>query len=143
MNVLFQDDSSDSADVADELNEFFRFMVWNDLSEEEEEQKQSFTENEWESSISDSDLFTVFDDLDIITDDDDDEHDGYHCKHSTPSKVFSSAQEAILEVPSRLFPKAIIIENCLVVILVIVIVIGPVIIGCCCLSSCQINFQFF
>jgi len=48
------------------LDEFFRFMVWNDLSEGAEEQKQSFTDEELESSISPSDLLAVFDDFDVI-----------------------------------------------------------------------------
>jgi hypothetical protein len=37
-------------DLADELYEFFRFKLWNDLSEEEE-QKQNLTDEELESSI--------------------------------------------------------------------------------------------
>jgi len=65
LNTLFQDDSSDSGgDLADELKVFFHFMAWNALSEEEQEQKQSFIEDgEWESSISASDLLAVFDDF--------------------------------------------------------------------------------
>jgi hypothetical protein len=33
LNVLFPNDST--KDLADELDEFFRFMIWNGLSEEE------------------------------------------------------------------------------------------------------------
>jgi len=34
LNALFQDDSSDSGDLDDQLDEFFHFMGWNDLFEE-------------------------------------------------------------------------------------------------------------
>ena len=64
MNTLFQDDSNDSEDLSDE---FSRFLVLNDLNEEEE-QKRNLTQDELESSISASDLLAVFDD-----DSDDDE----------------------------------------------------------------------
>ena len=66
MNTLFQDDSNDSEDLSDE---FSRFLVLNDLNEEEE-QKRNLTQDELESSISASDLLAVFDDYDDDSDDD-------------------------------------------------------------------------
>jgi len=69
LNSLFPEDSvsTDSdEDVAGELDEFFRFMIVNDLSGEEEEEDSSFMEDEKrEGSISATDLFAeidVFDD---------------------------------------------------------------------------------
>jgi len=69
LNSLFPEDSvsTDSdEDVAEELDEFFRFMIVNDLSGEEEEEDSSFMEDEErEGSISATDLFAeidVFDD---------------------------------------------------------------------------------
>ena len=56
LNSLFPEDSvsTDSdEDLAEELDEFFRFMIWNDLSGEEEEEDSSFIEDEGrEGSIS-------------------------------------------------------------------------------------------
>ena len=80
LNSLLPEDSvsADSdEDLAEELDEFFRFMIWNDLSGEEEEEDSSFIEDEeHEGSISAADLFAEIDDFDdIITDDSDD--DGY------------------------------------------------------------------
>jgi len=80
LNSLFPEDSvsTDSdEDLAEELQEFFRFMIWNDLWEEEEEEDSSFmADEELEGSISATDLFAEPDDFDdIITDDSDD--DGY------------------------------------------------------------------
>jgi hypothetical protein len=72
LNSLFPEDSTDSdEDLAEELDEFFSFMIWNDLSGEEEEEKSIFIEDkELEGSISATDLFAEFDDCDgIITDD--------------------------------------------------------------------------
>jgi hypothetical protein len=47
LNSLFPEDTTDSdEDVADELDEFFLFMIWNDFSGEEEEEKSSFIEDE-------------------------------------------------------------------------------------------------
>ena len=43
LNILFQDDSRD---LADESDDFFHFMGWNDSSEQEEERKQSFSEDD-------------------------------------------------------------------------------------------------
>ena len=84
LNSLFPEDSvsTDSdEDLAEELDEFFRFMIWNDLSgEEEEEEDSSFIEDEErEGSISATELFAEIDDFDdIITDDSDDfDDDGY------------------------------------------------------------------
>ena len=58
LNSLFHEDSTDSdKDLAEELEEFFRFMIWNYISGEEEEAKSSFTEDEeLEGSISSADL---------------------------------------------------------------------------------------
>ena len=77
MNSLFPEDSisNDSdEDLTKELDEFFRFMIWNDLSGEEEEEESSFIEDEErEGSISASNLLAEIDDFDdIITDDSDD-----------------------------------------------------------------------
>ena len=61
MNSLFPEDSASTdsdEDLAEELDEFFRFMIWNDLSGEEEEEDSSFIEDEeLEGSISATDLF--------------------------------------------------------------------------------------
>jgi hypothetical protein len=38
LNARILDDSNDSEDLA--ADEFFRFMIWNDLSEEEADEKQ-------------------------------------------------------------------------------------------------------
>ena len=61
LNSLFPEDSvsTDSdEDVAEELDKFFRFMIWNDLSGEEEEEYSSFIQDEErEGSISATDLF--------------------------------------------------------------------------------------
>jgi len=45
LNLLFLEDSvsTDSdEDLAEELDEFFHFMIWNDLSGEDEEEDSSF-----------------------------------------------------------------------------------------------------
>ena len=76
LNSLFSEDSTDTdsdADLAEELDEFFRFMIWNDLWGEKEQEESSFIEEEsiW---VSATDLFAesdVFDDS--ITDDSDDD----------------------------------------------------------------------
>jgi hypothetical protein len=61
LNSLFPEDSASTdsdEDLAEELDEFFRFMIWNDLSGEEEEEDSSFIEDEeLEGSISATDLF--------------------------------------------------------------------------------------
>ena len=44
LNSLLPEDSTE--DLAEELDEFFRFMIWNDWSGEEEEEKSSFIEDE-------------------------------------------------------------------------------------------------
>ena len=47
LNSLSSEDSTDSdKDLAEELHEFFRSMIWDDFSGEEEEEKSSFTEDE-------------------------------------------------------------------------------------------------
>ena len=70
MNSLFPEDSfsTDSdEDLAEELYECFRFMIWNDLSGEEEEEDSSFVEDEErEGSIPATDLFAEIDDFDDI-----------------------------------------------------------------------------
>ena len=70
LNSLFPEDSvsTDSdEDLAEEFDEFFRFMIWNDLSGEEEEEDSSFIEDEKrEGSISATDLFAENDDFDDI-----------------------------------------------------------------------------
>jgi hypothetical protein len=67
-------------DLAEELDGFFRFMIWNDLSGGEEEADSSFIEDEErEGSISATDLSAeIVDFHDIITDDSDEsDDDGY------------------------------------------------------------------
>jgi len=64
------EDSSDSGDLADILEEFVCLIVWNKLSKENGEQKQSFTGDKLESSLSDSDLLAVLDDSDNVIADD-------------------------------------------------------------------------
>jgi hypothetical protein len=68
LNSLFPEDSvsTDSdEDLAEELDEFFRSMIWNDLSGEEEEEDSSFIEDgEREGSISATDIFAEIDDSD-------------------------------------------------------------------------------
>jgi hypothetical protein len=70
LNSLFPEDSvsTDSdKDLAEELDEFFHFMIWNDLSREEEEEDSSVIEDEdFEGSISAADLFAEIDDFDDI-----------------------------------------------------------------------------
>jgi len=60
LNSLFPEDSASTdsdEDLAEELDEFFRFMIWNDLSGEEEEEDSSFIEDEErEGSVSATDL---------------------------------------------------------------------------------------
>jgi len=49
LNSLFLEDSVSTDpddDLAEELDEFFRFMIWNDLSGEEEQEDSSFIEDE-------------------------------------------------------------------------------------------------
>ena len=49
LNSLFPEDSvstNSDEDLAEELDEFFRFMIWNELSGEEKEEDSSFIENE-------------------------------------------------------------------------------------------------
>jgi hypothetical protein len=76
LNSLFPGDSvsTDSdEDLAEELDEFFPFMIWNDLSGEEEEEDSSFIEDEEREGSTEIDDFD-----DVITDDSDDyDDDGY------------------------------------------------------------------
>jgi hypothetical protein len=78
LNSLFPEDSASTdyyEDLAEELDEFFCFMIWNYLSgEEEEEEDLSFIEDEErEGSTSATDLFAEIDGFDdILTDDSDD-----------------------------------------------------------------------
>jgi hypothetical protein len=85
LNNLFQDDSSDSGDLADGLDQFSRFIVWGDVSQEEKERKQSFIEDdELESSICASTfLIPMISSVMMMTTD----------IHPILSKVFLSAQE--------------------------------------------------
>jgi len=101
LNSLFPEDSvsTDSdEDLAEELDELFRFMIWNDLSGEEEEEDSSFIEDEErEGFISATDLFAEIDDFDDIITDDSDDHDddGYLPQVSDNRVRFSPfAQEA-------------------------------------------------
>ena len=68
LNSLFPEDSvsTDSdEDLAEELDEFFRFMIWNDLSgEEEEKDSSSIEDEELQGSVSATDLFAEIDDFD-------------------------------------------------------------------------------
>ena len=55
LNSLFPEDSASTdsdEDLAKELDEFFRFMIWNDLSGEEEEDSSFIEDEEREGSIS-------------------------------------------------------------------------------------------
>ena len=98
LNSLSPEDSvsTDSdEDLAEELDEFFRFMIWNDLSGEEEEADSSFIEDEEREGS--TDLFAEIGDFDdIITDDSDDyDDDGYLPQVSDNRVRFSPfAQEA-------------------------------------------------
>ena len=71
LNSLFPEDSvsTDSdEDLAEELDEFFRFMICNDLSGEEEEEDSSFIEDEErEDSISATEPSAEIDDFDDMT----------------------------------------------------------------------------
>jgi len=97
LNSLFPEDSvsTDSdEDLAEELDEFFRFMIWNDPSGEEEEEDSTFIEDEErEGSVSATDLFAEIEDFDdIITGD---SNDGYLPQVSDNRVRFSLfAQEA-------------------------------------------------
>jgi len=120
LNSLFLEDSVSTDpddDLAEELDEFFRFMIWNDLSGEEEQEDSSFIEDEErEGSISATDLFAEIDDFDdMITDDSDDyDDDGYLPQVSDNRVRFSPfAQEAVrffLASPTKNFPKTFIID---------------------------------
>jgi len=95
LNSLFPEDSISTDSDEEDLDEFFRFMIWNDKSDKEEEEESSFFEDEErEGSISATDLFAENDDFDdIVTDDSDD--DGYLPQVSDYRVRFSpSAQEA-------------------------------------------------
>ena len=66
LNSLFSEDSTftdSDEDLAEELHEFFRFVIWKDISGEEEEEESTFIEDaEREGSISAMDVFADFDD---------------------------------------------------------------------------------
>jgi len=50
LNSLFPEDSisTDSdEDLAEELDEFYRFKIWNDLSEEKEEEDSTCISKDW------------------------------------------------------------------------------------------------
>ena len=67
LNSLFPENSASvdsNEDLAQELDGFFRFMIWNDQSREEKVEVSSFTEDE--GSISATDLFVEIDDFDDI-----------------------------------------------------------------------------
>jgi hypothetical protein len=118
LKLLFPEDSVSTEpdeDLAEELGEFFRFRIWNDLSgEEEEEEESSFIEDEErEGSISATDLFAEIHDYDdIITDDSDDE--GYLPQVSDDRVRFPlrsrSEVRFFLASPTKNFPKTFIIE---------------------------------
>jgi hypothetical protein len=58
LNSLFLEDSVSTEDLAEEFDEFFRFMIWNDLPGEEEEEDSSFIEDEeFEGFVSATDRF--------------------------------------------------------------------------------------
>ena len=112
LNSLFPEDSvsTDSdEDLAEELDEFFRLMIWTDLSGEEEEEDSSFIEDEErEGSVSATDLFAEIDDFDdIITYDYDDyDDDGYQPQVSDNRVRFSPfAQEAMYGFSLQARPK--------------------------------------
>jgi len=111
LNPLFPEDSANSEDLAHELDEFFRLMILNDLSEEEEEEKSILTEDE--EPISATDLFaalvmilmtsSLMMILTTIT-----------SSIRQPSKVFPFCSRSevrfFLASPTRHFPKTLIIE---------------------------------
>ena len=70
LNSLCPGDSASTdsdEDLAEELDEFFRFMIWIDLSGELSGEDSSFIEHEErEGSISATDLFAEIDDFDDI-----------------------------------------------------------------------------
>jgi hypothetical protein len=101
LNSLFPEDSASTdsdEDLAEELDEFLRVMIWNDLSGEGEEEDSSFIEDEErEGSISATDLFAEIDDFDdVITDDSDDFDDDEYLPQASDNRVRFSpfAQEA-------------------------------------------------
>ena len=71
------------------MDEFFRFLIWNELSGGEEEEDSSFIEDEErEGSISATDLFAEIDDFDdIITDDSDYFDDDGHLPQVSHDRV--------------------------------------------------------
>ena len=117
LNSLFPEDWVSTDSDEDLAEEFFRFLIWNDLSGEEEQEDSSFIEDEErEGSISATDLFAEIDDFDdMITDDSDDyDDDGYLPQVSDNRVRFSPfAQEAVrffLASPTKNFPKTFIID---------------------------------
>jgi len=70
LNSLFPENSpsTDSDEyLAEELDEFFCFMIWNDLSgEEEEEESGCIEDGEREGSISATELCAEFDSIDLM-----------------------------------------------------------------------------
>ena len=106
LNSLFPDDSVST----DSDEEFFRFMIWNDLSGEEEEKDSRYIEDEVrEGSSSATNLFLEIDDFDD-NDFDDSDDDGYLPQVSDNRVRFPSfAQEArygfSLQARPKNFPK--------------------------------------
>jgi hypothetical protein len=106
LNPLFPEDSASTnsdEDLAAELDEFLRFMIWNDVSGKEEEENSSFIEDEEREGY------------DIITDDSDDyDDDGYLPQVSDKRVRFSPfPQEARYGFPCKAdknFPKMFRIE---------------------------------
>ena len=122
LNSLCPGDSASTdsdEDLAEELDEFFRFMIWIDLSGELSGEDSSFIEHEErEGSISATDLFAEIDDFDdIITDDSDDPDDAGYLPQVFDNRVrfsfsFRSRSEVqfFLASQTKNFPKMFIIE---------------------------------
>jgi hypothetical protein len=91
------------------LDEFFHFMIWNDLSGEEEEEDSSFIEDkEREGSISARDLSAEIDEFDdTITDDSDDFDDDVYLPQVSDNRLrfLPFAQEASYCFSSQARPK--------------------------------------
>ena len=112
LNSLFPEDSASTdsdEDLAEELDEFLRVMIWNDLSGEGEEEDSSFIEDEErEGSISATDLFAEIDDFDdVITDDSDDFDDDVYLPQVSDNRLrfLPFAQEASYCFSSQARPK--------------------------------------
>jgi len=81
-NSLFPDDSTDSEDLADELDKFFRFMIRNDLWKKRKMKNQNFPKSRSWEVLSLLRTFLLL--LVIITDDDPDDMTNTLLKNQIP-----------------------------------------------------------